>query len=47
MMTPNWNKELEIMGDANYYAMGVVLGERTKKIFKAVYYADKTFNEAQ
>ena len=47
MMTPNWNKKFEIMGDANYYAMGVVLGQRIKKIFKAIYYADKTFNEAQ
>ena len=27
--------------------MGVVLGKRTKKIFKAIYYANKTFNEAQ
>ena len=27
--------------------MGVVLGQRTKKIFKAIYYASKTFNEAQ
>ena len=27
--------------------MGAVLGQRTKKIFKAIYYASKTFNEAQ
>ena len=27
--------------------MGAVLGQRTKKIFSAVYYASKTFNEAQ
>ena len=27
--------------------MGVVLGQRTEKIFKAIYYASKTFNEAQ
>ena len=27
--------------------MGVVLGKRTEKIFKAIYYANKTFNEAQ
>ena len=29
------------------YAMGAVLGQRTEKIFKAIYYASKTFNEAQ
>ena len=27
--------------------MGAVLGQRTKKIFRAIYYANKTFNEAQ
>ena len=47
MVTPNWNKEFEIMCDASDYAMGAVLGQRTKKMFKAIYYANKTFNEAQ
>ena len=47
MLTPDWNNELEIMYDASDYAMGVVLGQRTDKIFKAIYYASKTFNEAQ
>ena len=27
--------------------MGAVLGQRTDKMFKAIYYARKTFNEAQ
>ena len=27
--------------------MGVELGQRTDKMFKAIYYASKTFNEAQ
>ena len=27
--------------------MGAVLGQRVEKIFKAIYYASKTFNEAQ
>ena len=27
--------------------MGVILGQRTEKIFRAIYYASKTFNEAQ
>ena len=35
------------MCDANDYAMGAVLGQRTEKIFKAIHYASKTFNEAQ
>ena len=47
MLTLYWNNEFEIMWDASNYAMGVVLGQRTKKIFKAIYYASKTFNEAQ
>ena len=47
MLTPDWNNDFEIMCDASDYAMGVVLGQRTEKIFKAIYYASKTFNEAQ
>ena len=46
METPDWNKEFEIMCDASDYAMGAVLGQRTEKIFRAIYYASKTFNEA-
>ena len=47
MATPDWNKEFEIMCDASDYAMGAVLGQRTEKIFRAIYYANKTFNGAQ
>ena len=47
MVIPDWNKEFEITCDANDYEMGAVLGQKTKKIFKAIYYASKTFNEAQ
>ena len=47
MATPNWNKEFEIICDANDYAKGAVLGQRVEKTFKAIYYASKTFNEAQ
>ena len=47
MLTPDWNYEFEIMCDANDYAMGAILGQRTEKIFKTIYYASKTFNEAQ
>ena len=47
MAKPDWNKEFEIMCDASDYAMGAVLGQKTGKMFKAIYYASKTFNEAQ
>ena len=47
MVIPDWNNEFEIMCDANDFAMGAVLGQRIEKIFKAIYYASKTFNEAQ
>ena len=47
MATPDWNKEFEIMCDATDFSMGVVLGQRTNKTFRAIYYACKTFNEAQ
>ena len=30
-----------------HYAMGAMLGQRIDKIFRAIYYASKTFNEAQ
>ena len=47
MEKPDWNREFEIMCDASDYAMGAVLGQRTDKMFKAINYASKTFNEAQ
>ena len=47
MLTLDWNNEFEIICDANDYAMGAILGQRTEKIFKAIYYASKTFNEIQ
>ena len=46
MMILDWNNEFEIMCDASDFAMGVVLGQRTEMIFKTIYYASKTFNEA-
>ena len=46
MLTQDWNNEFEIMWDASDYAMGAVLGQKTKNIFKVIYYASKTFNEA-
>ena len=35
------------MCDASDFSIGVVLGQRVEKKFKAIYYASKTFNEAQ
>ena len=47
MAKPDWNREFEIMCDASDFAMGAVLGQKEEKVFKAIYYACKTFNEAQ
>ena len=47
MAKPDWNKEFEIMCDASDYATGVVLGQKVDKMFRAIYYFSKTFNEAQ
>ena len=47
MAKPYWNREFEIMCDASDFSMGAVLGHKAKKVFKAIYYASKTFNEAQ
>ena len=46
MLTPYLNNDFEIVCDASDYAMGAVLGQRTEKIFKAIYYASKIFNVA-
>ena len=47
MASQDWEKEFEIMCDVIDYAMGAVLGQRQDKMFRAIYYASKTFNEAQ
>ena len=47
MLTPDWNNDFEILCDDSDYAMGAVLGQRIEKIFKAIYYTNKIFNEAQ
>ena len=43
MEKSDWNREFEIMCDASDFAMGVVLGQKTEKVFNA----NKTFNETQ
>ena len=47
MAKPDWKKEFEIICNASDYAMGIVLGQKDDKVFKAIYYSSKTFNEAQ
>ena len=47
MAKPDWNKEFEIMSDASDYAMGAVLRQKDDKVFRAIYYSSKIFNEAQ
>ena len=47
MAKPDWNIEFESMCDASDFTVGVVLGQKAEKVFKAIYYARKTFNEAQ
>ena len=47
MTTLDWSKDFEIICDASDYARGAVLGQRTDKTFRAIYYASKNFNEAQ
>ena len=47
MAIPDWNKKFEIMCDASDFSMGtVVFRQRIEKTFSAIYYANKTFNEA-
>ena len=46
MATLEWDQEFEIMCDSSDFAIGAVLGQRKEKIFRAIYYASRTFNEA-
>ena len=47
VVTPNLGEPFEIMCDASDYVVRVVLGQRRENIFKPIYYASKTLNEAQ
>ena len=47
MAALDWDQEFEVMCDASDFAMGAVLGQRKEKIFRAIYYVSRTFNEAQ
>ena len=47
MTVPNWSQPFEVMCDASDFAIGAVLGQRRDKLFRAIYYASRTLNEAQ
>ena len=47
MAAPEWDQGFEMMCDASDFAMGAVLRQRKEKIFRAIYYACRTFNEAK
>ena len=47
LIEPNWEQNFEIMCDASDYAVGPVLAQKREKIFRCIYYASKTLNEAQ
>ena len=47
VVTPDWNLPFELMCDASYFANGAVLGQRKEKVFYAIYYANRTLNDAQ
>ena len=47
MASLEWDQGFKMMCDASDFAMGAVLGQRKEKIFRAIYYASRTFNEAQ
>ncbi|WKA05269.1 hypothetical protein VitviT2T_023244 [Vitis vinifera] len=47
MIVPDWNQPFEVMCDASDFAIGAILGQRRDKLFRAIYYASLTLNEAQ
>lgn len=47
VVAPDWSMPFELMCDASDYAVGAVLGQRRNRIFRAIYYASKTLNDAQ
>ena len=47
LQSPDWTLPFEIMCDASDYSVGAVLGQRVNKKPVAVFYASKTFSEAQ
>ena len=46
VVTPDWALPFELMCDASDFAVGAVLGQKKDKVFRAIYYASMTLNEA-
>nr|GEZ44665.1 reverse transcriptase domain-containing protein [Tanacetum cinerariifolium] len=47
LIAPNWDLPFELMCDASYFAIGVVLGKRHEKHFKPIHYASKMMNDVE
>nr|GEZ02817.1 reverse transcriptase domain-containing protein [Tanacetum cinerariifolium] len=47
LIAPNWDQPFELICDASDYAVGAVLGQRIKKHFQPIHYANKTMNQAE
>ncbi|XP_019257811.1 PREDICTED: uncharacterized protein LOC109236034 [Nicotiana attenuata] len=47
VISPDWSQPFEIMCDASDIAVGEILGQKKNKIFRPIYYASRTLNEAQ
>ena len=47
VVAPDWDLPLELMCDANDYAIGAVLGQKKERIFQVIHYASRTLNDAQ
>ncbi|XP_039134243.1 uncharacterized protein LOC120271635 [Dioscorea cayenensis subsp. rotundata] len=47
LITPDWNKPFELIGNASDYAIEAVLGQRKGKQFQPIYYASKTLTSAR
>ena len=47
VVEPDWDLPYELMCDASYYAIGAVLGQKSKRIFQVIYYASRTLNDTQ
>ena len=44
IISPNWSKPFEVMGDASGVNLCVVLGQRRDKILHPIYYSSKSLN---
>ena len=47
IISPDWNIPFEVMCDASWIALGVILGQRRNKILHPINYASKALKEAQ